>query len=257
MNLKTFVDCMERIAPASYALPYDNVGLLIGPDHQEIKNVLVALDLSVDTASEAVRIGADLVLTHHPVMFQPVHRILPDDPDVAAIYILIRNGIGHFAAHTNLDAAPGGVNDCLCGEIGLCETTVVGSEGILRTGSLEKPHSLSELSRSLKGVLGKRICFIGDADRMVLKGTVCSGAGNGQYRTVFESGADFYLTGELKHSEAILYRNAGIGVIVAGHYETERVVLPSLISRLQEMCIDVQFNLTRSEVAPFSRQEEC
>ena len=256
MKLNAFMDCMERIAPASLALSFDNVGLLIGPDHQEIKNVLVALDLSLDTASEAVRIGADLVLTHHPVMFQPVRRILPDDPDTAAFYMLIRNGIGLFAAHTNLDAAPGGVNDCLCREIGLLDTAVIGSEGILRAGSLGKARKLSDLSRSLESVLGDRICFIGDADRKVCRGAVCSGAGNGQYRSVSESGADFFLTGEIKHSEAILYRNAGIAVIVAGHYETERVVLPDLISRLQEMCVDVQFNLSRSETAPFSRQEE-
>ena len=256
MKLKSFLNSMDSIAPASLALPYDNVGLLIGPDHDEIRKVLVALDLSMDTASEAVRIGADLVLTHHPVMFQAVRRILSDDPETSAVYMLIRHGIGHFAAHTNLDAANGGVNDCLCRIADLRDVSVTGPENITRVGVLPERKTLGELARSLSGKLGGNLCMIGDPEKIVRKGAVCSGSGNGQYPTVSACEADFFLTGEIKHSEAILYLNSGIGVLAGGHYETEIVVLPYLISRLQEECIDVEFLLTRSESAPFLRKEE-
>ena len=256
MKLNLFMEAMEAIAPVSLALSYDNVGLLIGPDHDEIHSVLVALDLTVDTASEAALIGADLVLTHHPIMFQPVHRILPDDPETAAAYILIRNGIGHFAAHTNLDAAPEGINDCLCDLIGLRNVSIAGPDNVVRIGSLPETRKLGDLARSLSALLGGGMSIVGGADKLVRKGAICSGSGNGLFQTVSASGADFLLTGEIKHSEAVLYRNADIGVILGGHYETETVILPRLISRLQEKCIDVKFSLTRSEISPFSRQED-
>ena len=119
MKLNEFVALMERIAPPQLAIAEDNIGLLIGPDHDEVRRVLVALDLTVRVASEAAAIGADLVLTHHPQFFQGVKRMLPDHPDSAAAYALIRHGIGHYAAHTNYDAAPGGVNDVLAELFGL------------------------------------------------------------------------------------------------------------------------------------------
>ena len=119
MKLNDFINVMDGIAPRELAMDWDNPGLLIGTEKQDIKKVLVALDCSMATAKEAVEWGADLMLTHHPVFFRAVKRILPDDPETAAPYILLRNGIGLFAAHTNLDAADGGVNDCLAGVFSL------------------------------------------------------------------------------------------------------------------------------------------
>ena len=105
MKLNDFINVMDGIAPRELAMDWDNPGLLIGTEKQDIKKVLVALDCSMATAKEAAEWGADLMLTHHPVFFRAVKHILPDDPETAAPYILLRNGIGLFAAHTNLDAA--------------------------------------------------------------------------------------------------------------------------------------------------------
>ena len=120
MKLEKWIKIMEEIAPCNLAQDYDNVGLLIGTE-KEIGKVLVALDLSVPVAEEAIAEKVDLVLTHHPVFFHPVKRMLPDDPDTAAAYKLIRNGIGMYAAHTNLDACEGGVNDAIAESLGLEE----------------------------------------------------------------------------------------------------------------------------------------
>ena len=251
MKLKLFLDTMEKIAPASLAYSFDNVGLLIGPDHEDVKNVLVALDLSDATAREAVSIGADLVLTHHPIMFNPVKHILPDDPEMSAAYILMRNGIGHFAAHTNLDKAQGGVNDVLADLIGLKDITADEREGLIRFGELQEQIPLTTFSQSCRDKLGVNVRYTGVPEALCKKIAVCGGAGNGLFDFVKEAHADTFLTGEIKHSEAILYKNAGISVITAGHYETERCVLLPLINRLQMMTDDVKYNLTQSESSYF------
>ena len=108
MELRAFCACMERIAPRALALDFDNVGLLVEPDHTEIKRVLLALDCTTVTAQEAVDLGADLLITHHPQFFHGVKSIGFSSPVTGAAAILLRHGIGHFAAHTNLDAAVAG-----------------------------------------------------------------------------------------------------------------------------------------------------
>ena len=121
MKLSGFLAAMERIAPRELALEFDNPGLLIEPDHEEIKSVLVALDCTPQVAREAEERNADLVLTHHPLFFHPVQKLLYREPETAAACLLLRHGIGHFAAHTNLDAALGGVNDTLCELFGVLD----------------------------------------------------------------------------------------------------------------------------------------
>ena len=119
MKLTDFIAAMEHIAPPGLAMDFDNVGLLLGTDRHEITRVLVALDCTPATAQEAVDWNADLLLTHHPLFLDGAKRILPGDPATAGAYILLRHGIAQYAAHTNLDAAPGGVNDCLADALGI------------------------------------------------------------------------------------------------------------------------------------------
>ena len=251
MKLADFISRMEHIAPKEAALSFDNVGLLIGPDHDAIKTVLVALDLTLETAREAIEIGADLVLTHHPRMFQPIQRILPEDPETAAIYQLIRHGIGHYAAHTNLDAARGGVNDVLCQMLHLQQVEIAPDEGILRVGILPEPMTLVELFRHCAALFGPNTRYTGNPEQRVSRLAVCGGAGNGELPAALSMGADAFLTGEVKHSEALNALDLGMGLITAGHYETEVPVLKSLITRLQDPENDVQYNLTHSEKSPF------
>ena len=105
MKLSDFIAAMDNFAPRETALSFDNVGLLIGTERKEINRVLVALDCTLDVAREAAQKDCDLVLTHHPLLFNAVKRILPDDAVTAPVFCLIRNDIGLFAAHTNLDTS--------------------------------------------------------------------------------------------------------------------------------------------------------
>ena len=169
MKIENFLSVCEAMAPRALALDFDNPGLLVGPDHDEIHKVLVALDCTEAVAREAVNWGADLVLTHHPMFFSGIKRFTPCDPGTSAAYILARNGIGLFAAHTNLDAAQGGVNDALCGALGVINTRVIGNEGIARIGALSESTTLRGFAAHVQERLGGRVRIAGAPDVAVAR----------------------------------------------------------------------------------------
>ena len=255
MKLSDFTAAMERIAPKELALEFDNPGLLIEPDHDEIKSVLVALDCTVDVAKEAAETGADLVLTHHPLFFYPVKKMAYSEPETAAACILLRNGIGMFAAHTNLDAAGGGVNDTLCELLGIEKTTPV-DEGVGRVGTRKEAVSLAAFAALVERTLQTRVRVAGDRNAKIKRVAVLGGSGASAIRPALAEGADVLVTGEVKHSDAIDAHTLGLNLIVAGHYETERIVLEPLIRRLQNECFDVKYKLSRADASPFARPEE-
>ncbi len=255
MNLRDFIDVMERIAPPGLAGEWDNVGLLIGTDRPEIKKVLVALDCTVATAREAAEQGADLLLTHHPLFSEGVKRLLPDDPATAGAYILLRNGVAHYAAHTNLDAAPGGVNDCLAEALGILDAEPFPPGGMGRIGTRDGalPATLGAFAAYVADRLNTTVRLSGDPGAPVSRVAMLGGAGGSAYAEAYAAGADTYITGEVKHHQAIESRCLGLNIIEAGHYETERIVLLPLIRRLQELANDVQYNLALSEAPCLGR----
>lgn len=247
MKLNDFLNLLEKTAPRELAFEYDNVGLLIGTKKTEIKKVLVALDLTVQTASEAIEYGADLVLTHHPIFFSPVQSILPNDSETAAAYMLIQAGIAHFAMHTNLDRAKGGVNDALSQRLQLKNVMPMEPENLGRTGDLSTPMTLLELARFVQTELKTTVRFSGSPDAIINKAAVIGGSGGSEYADAFYAGADVLITGEVKHNHALSASCIGLNLIEAGHYETECVVLEPLIKHLQTYSNDVQYKLTLSE----------
>ncbi len=250
MKLQQFCETMESIAPKDLALSFDNVGLLIGPDHDEIKKVLVALDLTVPVAQEAIDGGYDLVLTHHPIFWDPVKSISPDANETAAAYLLIRRGIGHFAAHTNLDACAGGVNDVLAKMLSLENVRPLPPENLGRIGTLASPASFASFAALCETKLCARGRFVGNADQIIHTVTVIGGSGGSDVEAVGFAGCDAFVTGEMKHSQALLAEHLGLCCCVMGHYETEFPVLKPLISRLQREKNDVQYYLTHTGCAP-------
>lgn len=250
MKLSDFTALLETVAPPALALEYDNVGLLIGT-RREIRRVLVALDCTVPVAKEAIALDADLVLVHHPLFFHGVKRILPDDPETASAYLLIRHGIGLYAAHTNLDACAGGVNDALAEAIGVTGCELLAGDGIGRVGTLPAPVTLSAFAKQCNDALHTTVRFSGDPDRTVQRVGLCSGAGGELYGEAAKRGCDVFMTGEMAHHEAIAANCLGLALIEAGHYETETVVLKKWISRLQNAENGVQYYETRMETAPW------
>lgn len=256
MKQSDFIEMMERIASKELALEYDNVGLLIGTE-REIRRVLVALDCTLSVANEAEKLDVDLVLTHHPVFFHGVKRILPDDPETAAAYRLIRSGIGLYAAHTNLDACLGGVNDALAEALELSELRPFPFSTIGRIGKTQKPIPFADFLSLCNERLNTSSRFYGNPDRMVQTVGVVGGAGGDLAEEAFFAGCDVFVTGEMKHHEALAATFRDLLCIVPGHYETESVVLKKWISRLQDEENDVQYYETTTERSPLiARQEE-
>lgn len=249
MLLNDWIAQIERIAPPELAMEWDNVGLLVSPDTAELRTVLVALDCTAAVAEEAEKMGAQLVLTHHPVLFGGTKRILRDDPETAVVYRLIRSGIGLYAAHTNLDAAAGGVNDALAARLGLAAVRPLPPENLGRIGLLPEPLPLAAFAAAVERALGCTALATGDASRSVRTVALIGGAGGGDVETAAAAGADVFVTGECRHHEALEALACGVAVLTCGHYETERVVLEPLIARLQGLENDVQYRLAHAEVA--------
>lgn len=250
MELKEFCACMEQIAPRTLALDFDNVGLLVEPDHTKIKKVLLALDCTTVTAKEAIDLGADLLVTHHPQFFHGVKSIGYSSPITGAAALLLRHGVGHFAAHTNLDAAPGGVNDTLAQLLDLRDVAPLPPENIGRVGVLPEPMKLSDLAARCNALLDSHGGYTGDPDRLVSRVAVLGGAGGGDIEFAQAAGAQAYLTGEAKHNQILEAMERDLPLILCGHYETERIVLKSLMDRLQIIAPDVQYTITLREKAP-------
>ena len=250
MELAKFCACMDQIAPRPLALDFDNVGLLVEPDHSEISKVLIALDCTTVTAREAIDLGVDLLVTHHPQFFHGVKSIGFSSPVTGAAALLLRHGIGHYAAHTNLDAAEGGVNDILAELLGLQNAAPIPLENIGRVGVLPSPIKLSALVERCNALLNSRAAYTGDPDRLVSRIAVLGGAGGGDIEYARDAGAEAYITGEAKHNQILEAREMDLPLILCGHYETERVVLKSLQDRLQILAPDVQYYITLREKAP-------
>lgn len=250
MKLQDFCRVMERVAPHDRAMEGDRIGLLIGPDHEEIKKVLVALDLTVAVADEAVAGGYDLVLTHHPIFWHPVAGIWPDRYETAAAYRLIRHGIGMFAAHTNLDAAAGGVNDALADLLDLRSVRPLEPELLGRIGELPESMRFSDFARRCEQALHTGSRIVGDPNRMIRTVACIGGAGGGDIQTVVDANCDAFVTGEMKHDQALKADYLGLCCCVLGHYETEVIVLKPLINCLQSEENDVQYLLTQTGGAP-------
>ncbi|MEL7603215.1 MAG: Nif3-like dinuclear metal center hexameric protein [Bacillota bacterium] len=248
MLLKDLIALFEHIAPIGLAEEWDNPGLLIEPETEEITRILFALDCTPAVAEEAAARGAQLVFTHHPLFFKPVQRIHHSAPDTAAAYRLIRHGIGLYAAHTNLDCAMGGVNDALAAAISLMSvrplaTGAFGEPGIGRVGELPAPLPLSEFAAFVRDKLSAAVRYGGGATRYVSTVAVVGGSGGDFIHKAKAAGADVLLTGEIKHSQALEAQIYGISVVEAGHYETERVVLPYLLEGLQSALDAIQYKV--------------
>lgn len=215
----------------SSALTYDNVGLLVGEPDNTVTGIVVCLDCTDEAVSEAVKNGANLIITHHPVIFEPMKAVT----DETIVYRLIRNGISVISAHTNLDQADGGVNDALCRLLGLEHIVKVSdSEGFLyRIGELGDGQSADDLAESVSKKLKLPVKYAGQSN-YIKRVAVCSGSGGGMLSDVINQGAHAYITADIKHNVFMEGYAKGITVIDAGHFNTEDIIVPVLANALKE-----------------------
>ena len=178
MTVKELYDMIDRIAPFSTQMEGDNSGFLVGSAAQEVTGILFALDVTEPVIEEAAALGAQLIVTHHPLMFDPLRTLTDDDYEARLIRRLAREDISLIAAHTCLDRAPGGVNDTLAELCGLTEVT---GEGFFRCGLLPAPLSAWEYAEQLKAALRTEVRLMGPGDAVIRKVGLCSGSGGSEW----------------------------------------------------------------------------
>ena len=228
MILQEIIDKIEDFAPLIMACEGDNPGLMFGKKNKEIKRVLVALDVDLSVIREATEKGADLIVTHHPLIFDPIKQINEKTTAGRCILELAESNIALYSAHTNLDSAKGGLNDIFAEKLGISGTKPIeitytdenGTDyGIGRVGAIEKEMTLSEFAAFVcKAFDLPSTNFVGDGNAKVKTVAVCSGSGGSLLSDV---SADVYVTGDIKYSGARNAADAGQNLVIAGHYETE------------------------------------
>ena len=239
---------------------WDNVGLLCGRRDQEVKKVLVALDPFLDVCEEAAAVGADLIVTHHPLIFRAPKTITTDDTVGQCVLFLASHGISAVNAHTNLDQAPDGVNDVLAQTLGLENIEVLNPEGsdeqgrpwgLLRAGTVAE-MSLTDFMTLVKAKLHTPTLRYVDGGKPVCRVAVGGGScGDGLY-DVLAAGCDTFVTADLKYNQFWDAADLGLNLIDAGHFYTENLVCAALAAKLRAQFPEVEVVLsTHSDCMKF------
>lgn len=233
---------LEGIAPAVLAEDWDNPGLQVGDTSQEVRKILASLDPTPEALKEAANRQAQLLLTHHPLIFPSLscvnRKAYPGD----LIYEACGKKISIVAAHTNLDSAEGGINDMLATLLALKDTQVLQrnashpNAGLGRIGDLPSMETLHGLASRVKNLLGSTtVGACGRPDKPVRRMAVVGGSGGGLVSLASSMGADVLVTGDVRHHDALRAASLGLGLIDAGHYHMERRAFSLFAARLKAL----------------------
>ena len=242
-TIRDIYEYIDSFAPFQSAMSFDNVGLLVGSGENEVGKVLVALDITPETVSEAAAFGAGLIISHHPVIFNPLRTL--SEKDVP--YLLAREGIAAICAHTNLDMSQTfGVNLALAEKVGirnLCGMDVLSETGAPQwfLGELVEEMTPDAFAHEVKRKLNAGSVRYTEGKNPVVKVGLCSGSGGEYLENAYRAGADAFLTGEMRHHEYLIARSIGITAVEAGHFATEAVVTAPLCAKLSAYFPDVVF----------------
>jgi len=365
MKIKDIAAIIEKIVPLELAQDWDNVGLLIGDPRRNVKNILLTIDITNEVLAEAKRLKTDLIISYHPVIWDGIKKIIPDNQN-SIVYDLIQADIAVFSIHTALDALPGGVNDGLAEIIGIVDgkpigdyvenpqgdnykliifvpiesaakvsnaifaagagaignysncgfaaegtgsflpltgakpaigkkyklekvseirfETIVPAEkldgciaamkkahpyeepafdvfklynnqnklGLGRIGKLQKPMQLKKILERVKKHTGaKAFGIIGNQNRLVKTAAVCAGSCGQIINLIIAAKADFYLTGELKHHQALAAQEAGLTCVCLSHTVSERFILKKFAKQLQKQIGQTKINISKKDADPF------
>ncbi len=239
-TVQKIYEFLDTVCPYALAEPWDNAGLNVGYRNRKVQKVLIALDLTMQAILTAKEKGCELILTHHPLLFEATKQINSDTAEGRRVLALAANNIAHIACHTNLDAAAGGVNDVLAELCGL--ENVENFCGMGRIGTTET--TLSALAERLKAALHTEHCQAVCAQEKVGRVAIVGGAGGSFLEEPFALQAgDTFITGEAKHHQLLIAKEQGINLLVLGHYETEYPVLAPLAERLRAAFPEITFEL--------------
>ncbi|QEY33700.1 Nif3-like dinuclear metal center hexameric protein [Caproiciproducens galactitolivorans] len=244
-------DFIDGMAPFHTAMDFDNPGLLVGGRNMSVQSALLSLDITPAVVREAKEVQADLIISHHPVIFRPLKRI---DTDTAP-YLLAKYDIAAICAHTNLDMAAEGVNTCLAKRLGLKNIHMLkeyGNTGLPEglVGETEREYSPRAFAEFVRDALGCDGLRYTDGGRAVSKVGLCSGGGADLVYDAAEYGCQAFVTGESKHNILLDAENMRVTMVDAGHFYTEDVVIEPLMEKLQKQFPQVRFAKSKRMHSP-------
>ena len=240
MTVNEILSYLDDKFPISDALEFDNVGLLIGDGKAQVKKALISLDCTLEIVEKAVETGAELIITHHPVIFNPLKNVL----STSVVYELLKNKISVISMHTNLDVAEGGVNDCLCKALDLFDVKpYVSADGFTLRSAKCKEITPDALAENLKQKLGGMVKYV-EGKKPIEKLLVCSGSGGEFVYNAIADGFDALISADIKHHQFLDAQNAGISIFDCGHFNTEDVVIEPLKELLKNRFSSVEFSVS-------------
>ncbi|MBO6133552.1 MAG: Nif3-like dinuclear metal center hexameric protein [Lachnospiraceae bacterium] len=244
MRLDEVLKMLDGFAPFKYAESWDNVGLIVGTQDRDIKTVLVAVDATDEVIQQGVKYQADLILTHHPLVFKPLKKVLYEDFIGKRIISLIKNDISYAAMHTNFDQTHMAIEAAK--KLGLRETVTIAGTGNMdvlsgreygfgAAGFLNSQMSLEQFASLVKEAFSLSDARVfGRLDKMISKAAVIPGSGGSLLGTAIEAGADIVITGDISHHEGIDAIEQGFAVIDAGHFGIEKLFKDIMISYFKD-----------------------
>ena len=254
-TVKDIFAMMDTIAPMKNLHKGDNSGLLMGDTSKAVTKVLFALDITNEVVLEAAEIGAEVIIAHHPVIFNPLYRLEENNPACLAF----RHGIACICFHSPLDISEGGINDIIFDmleppmelkKLSVLEPIHPDGSGYGWVCSLGFPLMPKELGHLLHSTFKCKVVRFTDTGKQIKKLAFCSGGAGGDLPLAMEHGVDAYICGDVKHDQWITARNNGVALYDCGHFHTEDIVVPYLIKRFSEGCPGVEMIHAKADRDP-------
>ena len=236
MTVQNIFNFLNDRFPVATACGFDNVGTLVGDRNKTVTKAIVALDCTMPVINQAIKSDCELIITHHPIIFNGIKSVLDD----TLVYEIIKNGLSVISMHTNLDQGDGGVNDALCNVIGLknIETVEAPDKYLLKKGEIS-PLSADDFAKVLKERLNYPVKYVGDGT--VKNVLVCSGSG-AQYHTLCKANScDALVTADVRHNNFLDAAQNGVALFDCGHFNTEVVVIKPLCELLLNEFKNINF----------------
>lgn len=258
MICKEIIEVIEQKYSRKYAMGWDNVGLLCGRYDKEVNTIYVALDATDEVIDKAIANGADMIVTHHPLIMSGLKKITDDDFVGKRLMKMIRSDISYYAMHTNYDVLgmaelAGDILELLDAQVlEVTEENEEGKpEGIGRIANLKNPVTLLECCESVKKAFSlKHVKVFGNLDKVVTRMAICPGSGKSFVNTAIAKGADVYVTGDIGHHDGIDAVANNLAIIDAGHYGIEHIFIKDMEKYLKNNLTDMEI-MTEEIIHPF------
>jgi dinuclear metal center YbgI/SA1388 family protein len=259
-KVKDIINIMEEFAPGTLKEDFDNVGLMVGDKEKSVKKILLALDCTLDVIEEAKEKKADLVITHHPLIFKKPSSITTDTLIGKKIIELIKNDISLYSSHTNLDSAEEGLNETIVNILGYDSKELIetnrkarnNNEGLGRIVRLENEIEIEELIKNIKEKLNIKSLKLVKGCKKIKNIAIINGSGSSFFETAYKKGADCIITGDTTYHYASDYKEMGVSIIDTGHFSSEWIVFLSVMEKLNNKLSDIEIIISNKSEDPYT-----